>query len=188
MKRILMATAVLALLAGTGMANLLVNGDFEQPPEVGWKDSVYLLAGDYRYERSDTFGSGSGYAMKVRKYLAYYASLSQAVPVLNDDMTFEFDARLVWGGGSSTCWPVAAVMVKYLDASGNELGATCYYNHHPSATWLSNDTMHLVEVTSSEWNHYIVRTREELVNNLPGVNPASVAQMALVLFAYDNGT
>jgi opacity protein-like surface antigen len=184
----MLAAAVLALLAGTGMANLFVNGDFEQPPEVGWKDTVYSMAGDFRYERSDTFGLGTGYAMKARKYLAKFAALQQAVPVSSTDLTLRFDAKLVWGGGSSTCWPVAAVFVRYLDAANAELGATCYYNHSPYATWAGNDTLHLVEITSFDWNRYELNLASELSTNLPGVNTANVTQVMFDIFAFDNGT
>ncbi len=188
MSRISAAAWLLVLMAGTGAANLFVNGDFEQPQEVGWKDSIYSIAGDYRYERSDTFGSGTGYAMKVRKYLASFASLLQAAPVPGTNLTVAFDAKLVWGGGSSTCWPVAAMFVRYLNADGAELGATCFYNHSPYADWRGNDTLNLVEVTSFDWNHYELHVGTELNSNLPGVNAADVAQVMVALFAYDNGT
>jgi opacity protein-like surface antigen len=188
MSRVLLAAGLLVLLSSAVPANLLVNGDFEQPLETGWKDTVYSLAGDYRYERSDTFGQGTGQAAKARKYLAKFASLRQAVPVPGADLTLSFDARLNIGGGSSTCWPVAAVFVRYLDASGAELGATCWYNHHPSADWLDNDTMNLVEVTSFDWNRYELRIAQEIATNLPGVSPEDVGQVMFDLFAYDNGT
>ncbi|MBM3322771.1 hypothetical protein FJY69_04780 [candidate division WOR-3 bacterium] len=188
MMRISAAVGMLALLAGSGMANLLVNGDFEQPLEVGWKDTVYSMAGDYRFERSDTFGSGTGYAMKARKYLAKFASVRQAVAVTGTDLDLSFDAKLVWGSGSSTCWPVAAVFVRYLDAAGAELGATCYNNHSPYSTWTGNDTLHLVEVTSFDWNRYQLHVGQELSTNLPGVNGAAVAQVMVDMFAFNNGT
>jgi hypothetical protein len=183
-----LAAGLLVLLSGTGTANLLTNGDFEQPLDVGWTDTVYSQAGTFLYDRSDTFGLGAGYSAKVYKYLASFASLRQAVAVPGADLTLTFDARLAIGGGSSTCWPVAALFVRYLNASGSELGATCYYNHHPDADWADNDTQNLIEVTSLEWNHYQLRIAEELSTNLPGVNAADVAQVMVDLFAYDNGT
>jgi hypothetical protein len=188
MNRIVLAIGILALLAGTGMANLFVNGDFEQPPEVGWKDTVYVIAGDYRYEVSDTLGLGTGQATKVRKYLGKFASRRQAVAVPGTDLTLTFDARLVQGLGSSTCWPVAAMFVRYLDAAGTELGATCFYNHSVYATWTESSTLNLNEVTSLDWNHYQLRIAEEISTNLPGVNAANVAQVMVDVFAFDNGT
>ena len=188
MNRIVMAAGILALLLGTGKANLFVNGDFEQPPEVGWTDTVYVIAGDYRYEQSDTLGLGTGQATKVRKYLGKFASRRQAVAVPGSDLTLSFDARLVQGLGSSTCWPVAAMFVRYLDAAGAEPGATCFNNHSVYSDWGDNDTMNLIEVTSFDWNHYELNIANELATNLPGINAANVAQVMVDVFAFDNGT
>lgn len=188
MRKALLAVGLLALLSGTGFANLIVNGDFEEPFETGWKDTVFSMAGDFRFERSDTFGLGTGYAAKAYKYLASFASLRQAVPVTGVDLTLSFDAKLVQYGGSSTCWPVAAFFARYLNAEGFEIGATCWYNHSIYADWRDNDTMNLIEITSDAWNHYEISVANEIATNLPGVNAADVAMVCVDLFAYDNGT
>jgi hypothetical protein len=47
---------VLAALAGLASANLLVNGDFEQPIDVGWADTAVNAAGSATFTRSDTLG------------------------------------------------------------------------------------------------------------------------------------
>jgi hypothetical protein len=188
MRKALLAVGLLALLSGSGLANLIVNGGFEEPFETGWKDTVFSMAGDFRYERGDTFGNGTGYAAKVYKYLASFASLYQAVPVTGLDLTLSFDARLLQGSGSSTCWPVAAFFARYLNAGGNEIGATCWYNHSVYADWRDNDTMNLIEITSADWNHYEINLADEIATNLPGVNAADVAMVCVDLFAYDNGT
>jgi len=188
MARAIALAGLLVFIGPAGFANLFENGDFEQPLEVAWKDSVNSLAGTFRFERSDTFGGGTGYAAKVYKQLARFASLSQAVPVPGPDLTLTFDARLLIGGGSSTCWPVAAFFVRYLDASGQELGATCYWHHDQYADWQESDTFNLIEVTSFDWDHYELNIAAELRESLPGVNPAAVSFIAADLFAYDNGT
>lgn len=188
MKRILLVAGLLVMLSGSGTANLLVNGDFEQPLSVGWKDTVFSLGGDYRFERSDTFGSGTGYAAKVYKLLALFASLSQVAPVPGPDLRLSFDARLRIEEGSSTCWPVAAVFARYRTGQGRELGATCWYKHSIYANWRSSDTFHLIEVTADGWNHYELDIAAELNANLPRINPADVAQVVIDLYAYDSGT
>ncbi len=184
----LLAVGLLFLSSGSGFANLIVNGDFEQALDVGWRDTVLELGGSSRFERSDTLGSGTGFAASVYKYLADHASLSQAVTVPGVDLALEFDARLTWLGGSSTCWPVAALFVRYLDGGGAQLGATCFYNHSEYADWQSTDALHLVEVTSSGWEHYELHIGDELAANLPGVDPVGVAQVCIDLYAYDSGT
>lgn len=188
MSKALLAAGLLFLLSGSGLANLIVNGDFEQALDVGWRDTVLELGGSSRIERSDTLGSGSGYAAKVFKYLADHASLYQAVAVPGTDLALSLDARLTWLGGSSTCWPVAALFVRYLDSGGAQLGATCFYNHSEYADWQPSDVLHLVEVTSSDWQHYDLHIGDELASNLPGVNAADVSKVCIDLYAYDSGT
>jgi len=110
----------LLALAGFGFAdNLLVNGDFEQPLEVGWTDTVVGSTGLFSFTRADTLGQPTpGFAASVYKTLASYASLSQTVDVPGVDLTLQFDGKLEIGGGSSTCWPVAAFYIRYRDAAG----------------------------------------------------------------------
>lgn len=188
MMKALLAVGLLFLLSGSGLANLIVNGDFEQALDVGWTDTVNVITGDHRFERGDTFGNGTGYAAKVYKYLGYFASLRQTVAVPNLDVTLAFDARLLQALGSSTCWPVAAFLVRYIDAAGAELGSTVWYNHSVYANWQRNDTCNLIEVTSTAWNHYELNLASEVAANLPGVSAADVSKVCVDLFAYDSGT
>ena len=188
MSRACLLLAVLAALAAPVTAQTVINGDFEQPLDVGWKESTYSQAGIQSYDRWDTLGHPT-YAARVYKYLASFASLSQNVTVPGPDYTLSLDARLRIGGGSSTCWPVAAFIVRYLDQNGIELGNTKFYMHSPYATWTSSDTAHLIDCNSvAGWQNYSLRIREELVQNLPGVSPDAVREVTLELHAYDSGT
>jgi hypothetical protein len=182
---------VLALLAGGAFADeLLVNGTFEQPMDVGWTDTVVGSYGAARFEWSDTLGSPTAnYAVKVYKTLANYASLSQSVAVTDVDAVLSLDARLRIGGGSSTCWPVAAIIVGYYNAAGTSLGNTRIYLHDQYCTWARSDTMSLIEVTTPDvWHRYDLDIAQELATNLPGINPAEVARLQVNLYSFDNGT
>jgi hypothetical protein len=180
------------MLAGPATADeFLINGDFEQPLDVGWTDTVESSAGTFAFERADTFGQPTpGFAAKVTKYLARYASLRQTVDVSNVDLAVSFDARLKISGGSSTCWPVASLWIRYADASGVELGNTRICRSSVYSTWTSSDTVHLIEITDTTgaWHNYTVHLKQELTDNLPGINPSDVAKVTVDLFAYDNGT
>ena len=191
MQRILLVSAFFLMLAGPAAAGeLLVNGDFEQPLDVGWTDTAKVEVGTFLFERADTFGQPTpGYAAKAYKMLARYASLYQTVDVPNVDLTLSFDARLKIGGGSSTCWPVASVWVRYADASGLELGNTRFYLHDQYATWAKSDTVSLIDVsdTTGAWHNYSLDLRQELTH-LPGINAEAVEKIAIDLYAYDNGT
>jgi len=191
MARLTAVLSGLLLLAGAVHAdNLLTNGDFEQPLETGWTQDVDNLAGEYRFERSDTFGQPDpGYAAKAYKYLAYHASLTQTVDVPGVDLSLTFNGRLIISGGSSTCWPVATVIVSYLDETDSTLGRTLIILRDEYCTWTESDSVHFIEVTlPGEWTQYRLDVADELSANLPAVAPADVRRVKLELFAYDNGT
>ena len=192
MQRILLTSALLLMFAGPAAATqYLVNGDFEQPLNVGWIDTANVEVGTYSFERSDTFGQPSpGYAAKAYKMLARYASIRQTVDVPDVNLTLNLDARLKIGGGSSTCWPVASVWARYADSSGLELGNTRIYLHNQYCTWAKSDTVSLIQVsdTTGAWNHYTLNLKQELAGHLAGINPDAVKKITIDLFAYDNGT
>jgi len=180
----------LALLVGLASANLLVNGDFEQTIDVGWDTVAVNFAGGDTFTWSDTLGQPSpGYAVAVRKYLADYASMSQTVGIPNVNLTLTLDGRLEIGGGSSTCWPVAAFVVRYLDSSGVSLGNTKLYLHDQYCDWAVSDTQSLIDVTTpGVWTQFSLDIADELAKSLPGVAAANVKKLTVDLYAYDNGT
>ncbi|MFO7639195.1 MAG: hypothetical protein R6X14_07900 [bacterium] len=184
-----MAGLLLALV-GTGLGNLLVNGDFEQPLEVGWQEDVQSLAGGYLIERSDTLGQPMpGHAARVYKLLAYHASLSQVVDVPGPELTLTFDSRMQLAGGSSTCWPTAALVVSYLNADARELGSTMFLLRDPYNDWRESDTLKFHDVQlPDEWVGYELDIAREIADNLPGVSAEEVRKVGVRLFSYVNGT
>ena len=184
---------LLALAALVGLAradDFLANGGFEQGLETGWSDSVYSLAGTSFFECTDSLGQPTpGFAARVRKDLASFAMLQQTVTVPGVGLVFSFDGRFRIGGGSSTCWPVATVILRYLNAADVELGNTKFILHNEFCTWGNNDTAHLIEITTPEqWGHYDLNITQEITEKLPGVNAADVARVRVEIYAYDNGT
>jgi len=184
------AIAVLVALVGLASANLLVNGDFEQAIEVGWDTIAENAAGGDTFTWSDTLGQPTpGHAVAVRKYLAKYASMNQTVDVSDVNLTLTFDGCLEIGGGSSTCWPVAAFVVRYLDAAGVSLGNTKLYLHDQYCDWAGSDTQSLIDITMpGVWTQFSLDIADELSKHLPGIAAASVKKLSVDLYAYDNGT
>ncbi len=184
--------AFIALLtfAGSAPANLLVNGDFEQTIDVGWDTIAENFAGGDTFTWTDTLGQPSpGQAVAVRKYLAKCASMNQTVDVPDVNLTLTFDGCLEIGGGSSTCWPVAAFVVRYLDSSGTCLGNTQLYLHDQYCDWAASDTQSLIDVTMpGVWTQYRLDIADELSRHLPGIAAANVKKLTVDLYAYDNGT
>lgn len=190
MKYLLIFICLFAVTGIVTATELVTNGDFEQPLEIGWTDSVVGTSGSFFFERADTLGQPStGYAARTYKYLASYASLSQTVDVPNVNLNFSLYGRLRIGGGSSTCWPVAAIILRYQNSSGVELGNTKMYIHTEYATWTNSDTAHLIEINTPEsWETYGLDLAQEIANYLPGVNPSDVRKVTIELYSYDNGT
>ena len=184
------AVILFTALVGLASANLLVNGDFEQPIGVGWDTVSNNLAGADTVFWVDTLGQPSaGYAVAVRKHLLSYASVQQTVDVSGANFTLTFDGRLQIGGGSSTCWPAAAFVVRYLDSTGASLGNTMLCLHDQYCTWESSDTQSLIDVkTPGEWTPFSLNVASELSAHLPGIDPANVKKLTISLYAYDNGT
>jgi len=181
---------LLAALVGLASANLLVNGDFEQTIDVGWDTIAENAAGGDTFTWSDTLGQpSSGHAVAVRKYLAKYASMNQTVDIPSVNLTLTFDGRLEIGGGSSTCWPVAAFVVRYLDSTGASLGNTQMHLHDIYCNWVASDTQSLIDITTpGAWTPFDLDIADELSRNLPGIVAASVKKLTVDLYAYDNGT
>lgn len=171
-------------------SEFVINGDFEQPLDVGWTETVEGASGSHLFERTDTLGQPTpGFAARVYKYLASYASLSQTVEVPNVNVNFLLHGRLRVGGGSSTCWPVSAVILRYLNSSDIELGNTKMWVHTEYATWANSDTAHLIEITTPEtWENYRLDIAQEISTYLPGINSSEVRKINIELYAYDNGT
>jgi hypothetical protein len=190
MKSKLMLVCVLAFCGIVAATELIVNGDFEQPLDVGWIDTVVGTSGSFLIERTDTLGQPSpGYSARTYKYLWCYTSLSQTVDVPNVNLNFSLYGRLRIGGGSSTCWPVAAIILRYLNSAGVELGNSKMYIHTEYSTWANSDTAHLIEINTPEtWETYGLDVAQEIASNLPGVNPSEVGKVTIELYSYDNGT
>ena len=184
------AAALLLAVVGITTGNLLINGDFEEPLNVGWEENVRSAAGSHRFERSDTLGQPvPGHAAKVFKQLAYHAALRQQVEVTDVNLTLTFDARMSLAGGSSTCWPTGVFVVNYLDADGAELGATMFLLRDQYNDWRESDTLKLYEVEEpGVWTRYELDIARELADNLPGVNSSAVRRLQVQLFSYVNGT
>ena len=191
MKRLSVAVLAVTLLTGVAVAQeLIINGDFEQGLEVGWTEEVRPLAGTWLFERSDTCGQPQpGFIARVRKDLGTSAALVQTVVVPSVNLTFSYTGRFRIGGGSSTCWPAAALILRYLDSANVELGNSKCVLHNEYCSWANSDTAHIIEIELPEvWAGHNLDIAREITDNLPGVNASQVTKIRVELFAYDNGT
>ncbi len=181
--RLKVCLVVLVFVVGSGLSqNLLVNGDFEQELTVGWTytDSG---SGTHQARRDTTYHPDPDYEAWVYQYdNPGWTRLSQKVEVLNPALTLSFWAKFSESGGSSTCWPAACFQVCYYDANNNLLGETRYY-YATYANWNPSPTLSLYRITNPDWTSYELDIQEEINNNLPGVNPDSVAKVEVALWS-----
>ncbi|MGQ9708464.1 MAG: hypothetical protein ACUVUR_06270 [bacterium] len=177
---------VLLLLAGYGLnQELLINGDFEQELSVGWTYSDSGL-GTHQALRDTIYQPDPDYEAWVYQYdNPGWTRLSQMVEVLSVSLNLSFWAKFSERGGSSTCWPAACFQVCYYDRNNNRLGETRYY-YSTYANWVPTPTLSLYRITNPDWNLYELNIEEEISNNLPGVNPDSVAKVEAALWSSTN--
>lgn len=186
MKFRILLTAALAIAVAAGQ-NLLVNGDFEQVLTNGWTQT-YGGSGTRIFDRDTSYHPDPDYEGYVQQYSGSgWARLAQSVTTGNDALLLSFSAWFSIGAGSSTCWPVAAVCVEYLNSSSAVLGETRFYSHNAYCNWTGSSTLHLIEVTSTSWEDYELDVHQELIDNLPGVNPDSVRGVQISLYCYTSG-
>ncbi len=177
----------LLALGLTPAQNLLTNGDFEQELTVGWNQEQGG-SGTVTFGRDVTYHPDPDYEAQGYLYAGPgWLALRQVVPVTTLSMDLSFWAAFELGGGSSTCWPVASIMVSFLDSSGAVLGETYFYYHNQYCTWAPSDTFHLIEVTNPGWQQYEMNLADELAQNLRGVSRARVRKVGVALYAWTSG-
>ncbi len=186
-KGLLMGAALLAALAVPSLAELVTNGDFEQPLTEGW-EMIESGAGLHNAERDPGYHPDADYEAMVSQISGSgWTKLSQKVDVPNADVRVSFDAKFEYANSSSTCWPVASISIIYSDEDGNELGETRYYHHDAYCTWSSSATLHLVEVADPDWQQYEFDVLAEIEQNLPGVDAGLIRQLDVALYGYTAG-
>ncbi|UCG42818.1 MAG: hypothetical protein JSU73_13315 [candidate division WOR-3 bacterium] len=167
--------------------NLLTNGDFEQELTVGWTQT-YGGYGYHNVERSTWRHPDPDYEVWAQQYDGLgWNRLEQVVEVKDVDIDFSFIAKFDIGNGSSTCWPVAAVILAYYNSGGALLGDTRFCHASPYCNWTPSSTCNLIPVVGNQWMPWSLNVREEITYNLPGVDAEQVAKIGVALYDYTSG-
>lgn len=177
-------TALLCLVVPALAGNLVVNGDFEQPLTVGW---TYQQNGQgvRTAERRPWSAPDTGHYCFVRQYGGPgSAKVYQLIDVDGPDLEFSYYASWAIGGGTSTCWPVASVILEYFDHRGLWIGETRWYYHNQYCTWQPANNRNLISIADPGWMRYSLNVREEIEGNLPAVNADAVRRVGVSLFSY----
>jgi hypothetical protein len=182
MRRTILLMSLLAVV-GFGQ-NLLTNGDFEQDLSIGWTQSGY---GVYYMDRQTGYNPDPDYEAFDSLYGYGFGKLNQIVDAPGITLSLDFWAKFELGGGSSSCWPVAAVTVGYYDADNVLLGESRIYYHNEYCTWTPSGTLSLIPITTPDWTLYTLDIAQEISSNLPGVNPGDVAKVGVALWDTTSG-
>jgi len=184
--RKLILIPILLLAAFAFGQELLVNGDFEQDLTVGWTH-IDSGSGTHEVARATTYEPDPDYEAYIYQYDNPGSTiLVQTVEVPWTRMELKFRASFQEAGGSSSCWPAGCVNVLYYNASDAILGETRYY-YSTYANWTSSATLSLHKITSPAWADYTLDIEQEIVDNLPGVDPMEIAKVGVALVAYTSG-
>jgi len=177
MRFVLLIILPVAIISGE---ELLTNGGFEEPLNVGWTriqsgsniiiDRNTGYNPDPDYEAYCYKGDGSG-----------YAKLYQTVTIPTLDLTFQAQLRFITYASGGTAWAGAALVISYRNSGNTVLGQTRICNKTTYCPWQNTSTLHLIIAPIGSWNHFEFKILDEL-KNLPGVDPSQVAKISVALF------
>ena len=167
---------------------LVRNGGFEDGL-AHWTEEVNNDQGSYEITRCTTYRPDPGYALRIHKYMRYFARLSQVVETPSPDrILFSAAAKLIaTKGATSGYYAYAAVILEYQDAAGSALGRTWLMKKVGDYDPQSSPTEHYIFTSSDIWEDYTFLLSDELAN-LSGVNPAEVARVGIYLESYGTGS
>ncbi len=160
----------------------MVNGDFDEDLTIGWQKKVENYAGGYEIKRVK---EGEEYYARVNKDLCGYAQLYQIVRISNLASSLSFQAKFSANTNEGDYAAAAAVVIEYLNHSQRRLGATYfYYSTSNFGEWQNASTTHLYKTSASGWQEFSLDIKNELGQNLPGINSDEVAYLKISILAY----
>jgi hypothetical protein len=180
----------LFMLVALGSASvLLTNGDFEQDLSIGWTSMISGQLSTDTIDRATNYDPDPDYEVRVKKYDAAYAKVSQTVDIPTTDLQFAVDCKLYAHEYDplDVYWATAAVVLYYLDAGDNLLGQTRICFNSPHTPYTNSNVFHMIEVPSStEWYDYSFNVNDEL-DNLSGIDAADIAKIEVALYDTTDG-
>jgi hypothetical protein len=189
--RVLAGLFLALVLPATGR-ELLTNGDFELPPEVGWRLDTWGMfsdTGNCRLRWQHDIAPDRDCEVMLHKMLHQGMKLSQKLTIPGLDLGYSISCRLTSKTERESLYAAACAGIEYLDVRDSVLGETRVYSATSGCPWTSTPALHLVRAPDSlHWHDYRFNLYEEVIANLPGVNPESVRAVRVYLlgFVLDN--
>ncbi|HEX7321159.1 MAG TPA: hypothetical protein VF399_12495 [bacterium] len=162
-------------------AVLLTNGDFERSFGTGWQ--IHALWAADSVSRCTWYDPDPDYEALVYTSNGGSPRLYQRVniPVTALDFSAILKLSADDNNADTLCWAAAALVISYVNQSGNVLGQTRIGQWTTPCPWQNSPVLHLVSVADTLWNAYSFSIDNELAQ-LPGVDPAQVRSIEIALF------
>jgi hypothetical protein len=174
-----------AALAALGQ-ELVQNGRFEDSL-AHWTLDVDSTEGSWLAASGPDHDLDPDCEAYVWKLLRYRTRLSQTVTLATTVTRFAARLRLsAYIASDTDYYAQAALVLDYLDADSSLLGSTLIVRKTSRSPLTNTPTRHLIEPPDEEWHDFEFVIADELAN-LPGVNSADVARIAVRLDAYGTG-
>ncbi len=181
--------ALLLIVGISSAAVLITNGDFEQELDIGWMQTIQGELSLDTIDRATDYDPDPDYEVRVRKYDAAYAKVSQTVNIATTDLEFSVYTKLYAHEytPAENYWATASVALSYLDNNNTVLGETRICYNSPHCPYTNSDVFHMIEVVDpNNWYDYSFNINDELTN-LGGVNPSDIAKIEVALYDTTDG-
>ncbi|MBC8550818.1 MAG: hypothetical protein H8D23_14330, partial [Candidatus Brocadiales bacterium] len=167
--------------------NLIVNGNFEEPWTVGWKRIVAAPSRGANHVKIVYSADGEGDDdLYLRHTGESYMTLFQSIPVISCNLLFSASFRL---GPVERNGATSMIELEYGDKKGRYMGSTRLVNYHYSPfiytkrkSPLNTGFKHYIKMGARWYKHYTINLREEIINNLPGIDPDRIKEIVINLY------
>ncbi|MEO0116074.1 MAG: hypothetical protein ABIK97_00860 [candidate division WOR-3 bacterium] len=160
----------------------IVNGEFNEDWNFGWRSKVENHAGDYEIRRVKV---DKEYHIRVYKSLCGSAQIYQVIKIPNLAATLSFRAKFFADSNIEEYAAAAGIVIEYLNSAQRKLGATYFYSATPNfQEWQNSPTTHLYKVSPADWQRFSLDIKKELRENLSGIEREEVKYIKITLLAY----
>jgi len=180
-----------ALTIATGFSReLIYNGNFELPPDSGWRVirwGEFPDTGNCRLRWLHTYHPDRDFEVMIQKLLHQGMKFFQQIDIPSLELQFSVSCRLSAKSESESLFAAAAVVLEYLNSSDSLLGETRIFYATPGCDWQNSPLLHLIRVSDTiNWHNYRIDILNDL-ESLPGIEPTEIKSIRVGLLSFVRG-
>ena len=166
--------------------NLIVNGNFEERWTVGWERMVGDPSTGANHVKIVYSADGEG---DDDLYLYHsgesYMTLYQCIQVVSSNLLFSASFKLGPVAGRKA---TSMIELQYGDSKGRHIGSTRLINYDYSPFiygrrgTLNTGFVNHIKMETRWYRNYTINLREEIINNLPAIDPDRVKDIIVILY------